>query len=53
MPGAGKTMIASIIIDHLWAKFLNNANIGVAYLYYNFRQQEEQKPIDLFLSLIK
>jgi Cdc6-like AAA superfamily ATPase len=53
MPGAGKTMIASIVVDHLCGKFFNDANIGIAYLYCNFRQQEEQKPMDLFLSVLK
>jgi hypothetical protein len=53
MPGAGKTMITSIVVDHLCTKFQNDASIGIAYLYCNFRQQKEQKPMDLLLSLIK
>jgi len=42
IPGAGKTMITS-----------NDPNIAIAYLYCNFRRQQEQKPIDLLASLLK
>jgi Cdc6-like AAA superfamily ATPase len=53
MPGAGKTMITSIIIDHLYTKYQNNDSIGIAYLYCNFRRQHEQKPEDLLANLLK
>jgi Cdc6-like AAA superfamily ATPase len=53
IPGVGKTMITSIIIDHLQSKFRNDPNIGIAYLYCNFRQQQVQKPMDLLSSLVK
>jgi Cdc6-like AAA superfamily ATPase len=53
IPGAGKTIITSIIIDHLWTKFQNDTSIGIAYLYCNFRRQYEQKPADLLASLLK
>jgi Cdc6-like AAA superfamily ATPase len=53
IPGAGKTMITSIIIQHLWESFQNDASVGIAYLYCNFRRQLEQKPIDLLASLLK
>src|SRR6266536_6058887 len=35
IPGAGKTMITSIIVDHLCTKFQNDASVGIAYLYCN------------------
>jgi hypothetical protein len=53
MPGAGKTMMASIAIDHLYTKYRNDVNIGIAYLYCNFRRQYEQRPADLLASLLK
>jgi len=53
IPGAGKTMITSIVVDHLWTEFQNDANIGIAYLYCNYRQQQEQKAEDLMSSLLK
>jgi Cdc6-like AAA superfamily ATPase len=52
IPGVGKTMITSIVVDHLFRKFGDNPGIGIAFLYCNFRQQQEQQK-DLFLSLLK
>jgi Cdc6-like AAA superfamily ATPase len=53
MPGAGKTIVSSIVVDHLCTRFQNDASVGIAYLYCNFRQQHEQKPTDLLASLLK
>jgi Cdc6-like AAA superfamily ATPase len=53
IPGAGKTMITSIVVNHLCKEFGNNHGIGIAFLYCNFRQQQEQQPINLFLNLLK
>lgn len=53
MPGAGKTMITSIVIHHLYNTFRHDSKIGIAYVYCNFRQQHEQKSTDLVLSLLK
>lgn len=53
IPGAGKTIITSMIIEYLLTKFQNSTGIGIAYLYCNFRQQHVQKPEDLLASLLK
>jgi NACHT domain len=53
IPGSGKTMMVSIVIDHLFKKFRNDPGIGIAFVYCNFRQQQEQRLIDLFSSLLK
>lgn len=53
IPGAGKTMLASIVIDDLIARFGNDESIGVAYIYFNFRRQQEQKAEALLASLLK
>ncbi|KAN0079520.1 hypothetical protein V8E54_004734 [Elaphomyces granulatus] len=53
IPGSGKTMMVSIVVDHLFKKFRNDPGIGIAFLYFNFRQQQDQRLIDLFLSLLK
>lgn len=53
IPGAGKTIITSIVVEHLQTNFGNDASIGIAYLYCNFRRQQEQKPTDLIASLLK
>jgi hypothetical protein len=53
IPGAGKTIATSIVIDYLRTKFQNDASVGIAYLYCDFRRQQEQKPVDLLSSLLK
>jgi Cdc6-like AAA superfamily ATPase len=53
IPGAGKTMSAAIVIDNLYAEFYPSANIGIAYIYCNFRRHYEQNLTDLLASLAK
>ncbi|KAF9889739.1 hypothetical protein FE257_007045 [Aspergillus nanangensis] len=53
MPGAGKTILTSIVIQHLHNTFRHDPTCGIAYLFCNFRQQYEQKSTDLVLSLLK
>jgi Cdc6-like AAA superfamily ATPase len=53
IPGAGKTITASIVIDYLYKRCRSDPSIGIAFLYCNFKRQQEQRPIDLFLSLLK
>ncbi|KAF4337456.1 ankyrin repeat [Fusarium beomiforme] len=53
IPGAGKTMLTSIVIDDLNTKFENDRNVGITYLYCNFRRQNEQKAEDLLASLLR
>lgn len=53
IPGAGKTMLTSIVVDDLSARFRNDRSVGVAYLYCDFRRQGEQTSEDLLASLLK
>lgn len=53
IPGAGKTILTSIVIDHLITRFQNDPTICIAYIYCNFRRQNEQKAEDLLASLLK
>ena len=53
IPGAGKTISTAIVIDELNTKFQNDATVGIAYIYCDFRRNHEQKPIDLLMSLLK
>ena len=41
VPGAGKTVLASIIINHLEKKFANDAGVAITYFYFDYRQQLE------------
>src|SRR6202034_1549645 len=46
IPGAGKTVLASIVIDDLNTRLQNGPSIGMAYLYCDFRRRDEQKAED-------
>ena len=53
IPGAGKTIMTSVVVDHLDAMFKNDSDIGIAYIYCSYQPQREQKPEDLLLNLLK
>jgi predicted ATPase len=53
IPGAGKTMMTSIVVEHLSKRFQNNASTGIAYLYCIYQRQEEQNPVELLTCLLK
>jgi len=52
IPGAGKTILASAVVSNLVARFQGSSDIGLAYVYCNFRRQD-QKAEDLLLSLLR
>lgn len=52
MPGAGKTMIAAIAVDHL-LKTVQSSSIGIAYVYCNYKAQEEQGTSNLLAAILK
>jgi hypothetical protein len=51
MPGAGKTMMAAIAIDHLGR--MAQADVGLAYLFCNYKSQVGQIVGDLLSALLK
>ncbi|OBT50154.1 hypothetical protein VE04_09620, partial [Pseudogymnoascus sp. 24MN13] len=53
IPGAGKTILTSIVVNYLSANFQKDTNIGIAYLYCNFHRQDEQNAEGLLASLLK
>ena len=53
IPGAGKTIITSIVVDKLTTQICADPKIGIAYIYCNYRRQDEQKIDDLLASLLK
>lgn len=52
IPGAGKTMIAAIAIDHL-CRTAGCDDIGVAYLFCNYKAQADQSALSLLAALLK
>ncbi|KAG4282092.1 hypothetical protein FPRO06_10995 [Fusarium proliferatum] len=53
IPGAGKTILTSIVIDSLEALFSNDKTVGIAYVYCNFQRQNDQTAKELLASLLK
>ncbi|KAH6672607.1 hypothetical protein B0J14DRAFT_483401, partial [Halenospora varia] len=53
IPGAGKTIITAIVVDDLTKRFQRDPSTGIAYIYCNFRRQDEQKLDGLLASLLK
>jgi Cdc6-like AAA superfamily ATPase len=53
IPGTGKTILTSIVVNDLCKRYHNNTTIGIAYVYCNFRRQGEQKADDLLANLLK
>ncbi|KAI9768507.1 MAG: hypothetical protein M1839_004029 [Geoglossum umbratile] len=52
IPGAGKTMMAAITINYLLQTVQSN-NIGVAYLYCNYKAQADQNTTNLLAAILK
>ncbi|KAK5992273.1 hypothetical protein PT974_05674 [Cladobotryum mycophilum] len=51
-PGVGKTMITSIVIDHLFST-RQDPSVGVAYLYLDYAQQPEQDLNNLLATFLR
>lgn len=52
IPGAGKTMISAIAIDHL-LNTAQHSTHGVAYVYCNYKAQEEQDESSMLAAILK
>ncbi|KAF1936446.1 hypothetical protein EJ02DRAFT_480563 [Clathrospora elynae] len=52
IPGAGKTMVAAIAIEHL-LKLAQNSSHGVAYVYCNYKSQAEQDASSMLAAILK
>jgi hypothetical protein len=51
IPGAGKTILVSIAIDYLQRR-LRDCDVGIAYLYHNFRRVDDQTVEQLIANLL-
>jgi Cdc6-like AAA superfamily ATPase len=52
IPGAGKTILASVAINHLRST-LNGRGLPVAFLYCNYKMQEKQSGKNLLAMLLR
>jgi hypothetical protein len=53
IPGAGKTILTSIVVSDLCNRFRGDSTIGIAYIYCNFQRQDDQKAESLLASLLR
>ena len=53
MQGAGKTVIAAIAINHSRTMADEDESLGVAFIYFNINERDEQSPENLLASLVK
>lgn len=53
IPGAGKTILTSIVIESLEALFSKDKTVSIAYVYCNFQRQNDQTAKELVASLLK
>ncbi|KAJ7318054.1 ankyrin repeat-containing domain protein [Mycena albidolilacea] len=51
IPGAGKTVLVSMVVDHLSAAFRNNKDIGISCIYLNHKEVDIQTPSRLLAGL--
>lgn len=52
IPGAGKTMISAIALDHLH-KTIHDHTVGVAYVFCNYKEHLEQNTLSLLSAILK
>jgi hypothetical protein len=52
IPGCGKTILSSTIIQKLMDQFQPDPKVAVAYFYFDFNSKEKQKPENLLCSLL-
>ncbi|PKX93970.1 purine and uridine phosphorylase, partial [Aspergillus novofumigatus IBT 16806] len=53
IPGAGKTILTSVVINYLTRRTFEDGSLGVAYVYCNFQRKDEQTADRLLSSLLK
>ncbi|KAJ4253429.1 hypothetical protein NW762_010587 [Fusarium torreyae] len=53
IPGAGKTVLTSLIVNDLISNFRGDSSTGIAYIYCSSKQQHEQTSDRLLTSLLK
>ncbi|KAI1092542.1 ankyrin repeat protein [Rostrohypoxylon terebratum] len=52
IPGAGKTILSSIVVNDLMKRATNDPTIAVAYIYFNFKREKDQMVTDLLRSIL-
>ncbi|KAI8955393.1 hypothetical protein F4801DRAFT_325943 [Xylaria longipes] len=53
IPGAGKTILTSTVIDNLCELYRTDQSAGICYIFFNFQRNSEQHLEDLIASLLR
>ncbi|KAL3466857.1 hypothetical protein BJX64DRAFT_301306 [Aspergillus heterothallicus] len=53
IPGAGKTVLSAVVVDYLQASRAADWSIGIAYIFCDYRQQQNQTLNDLLASVLR
>lgn len=53
IPGSGKSILASTIIDHLSNTFSGDTTVGLCYLFFDFWRSDEQALVHILSALVK
>ncbi|KAJ4229089.1 hypothetical protein NW759_003815 [Fusarium solani] len=53
MPGAGKTILTSTVVEDLTTRFRGDKNTAIACIYFNFQRQDAQKLTNLLACILK
>lgn len=53
IPGAGKTILTSFIVNHLCQQYHDESQVAVAYIFCEFKRRHEQNYCDLLASLLR
>jgi len=53
IPGAGKTVLTSIVVNDICQRYRDDHAVGVGYIYCNPKRQDVQRISDLLASLLR
>ncbi|KIX09816.1 uncharacterized protein Z518_00897 [Rhinocladiella mackenziei CBS 650.93] len=53
IPGAGKSILSSLVVDYLNQKYPEEPSVGIAYLYCDYMRQHEQNYGNLVAGLLR
>ncbi|KAF5983310.1 ankyrin protein [Fusarium bulbicola] len=53
IPGVGKTILTSGLIDHLGSELASDSTSGISYIFCNFQRQDQQTSDGLLLCILK
>ncbi|KAF3314508.1 hypothetical protein TWF173_004591 [Orbilia oligospora] len=53
IPGAGKTILTSVVVDNLIDRYSHNPEVGIAYIYLNFKGSAQLRIDDILSNILK